>query len=161
VGAYLWKPLPSMRTTIHVFGRSRSGCSKAFTYSYLRNLISTPVRVRLWSTYFEFAIFQCCGGGGSYENPGCVARFVVVRLPRSEARVIPEFIGHTHVSNLLFKPLEVSSNTRVLIATPSLLFIYSSQESDDHQDLGRIISRDPLSFSIVWNLAREAKLYSF
>jgi hypothetical protein len=25
-----------MRTTIHVFGSKRSGCSKAFTYSYLR-----------------------------------------------------------------------------------------------------------------------------
>jgi hypothetical protein len=24
-----------MRTTIHVFGSKRSGCSKAFTYSYL------------------------------------------------------------------------------------------------------------------------------
>lgn len=33
---YLWKPLPSMRTTIQVFGSRRSGCSNAFTYSYLQ-----------------------------------------------------------------------------------------------------------------------------
>ena len=31
----LWKPRPSMRTTIQVFGSRGSGCSKAFTYSYL------------------------------------------------------------------------------------------------------------------------------
>jgi hypothetical protein len=33
---HLWKPRPSIRTTIHVFGSRRSLCSKVFTYSYLR-----------------------------------------------------------------------------------------------------------------------------
>lgn len=33
--AYLWKPLPSIRTTIHVLGSRMSGCSKSLTYSNL------------------------------------------------------------------------------------------------------------------------------
>jgi hypothetical protein len=141
----LWKALPSMRTTIHVFGRSRSGCSKAFTYSYLRNLISTPVRVRLCSTYFEFAILQ------SFGDSWMCRRVCRWRLPRSEAKAILEYIGDTHVSTLLFKHLEVNSNTRVYLAVSSLLFIYSNQkviiriwESLYH------VTRS--SFSIVWNM---------
>jgi hypothetical protein len=31
----LWKPRPSIRTTIHVFGKRISSRSKFFTYSYL------------------------------------------------------------------------------------------------------------------------------
>ena len=35
---HLWNPRPSIRTTIHVLGSSKSGCSKALTYSYLPNV---------------------------------------------------------------------------------------------------------------------------
>lgn len=34
--AYFVNPRPSILTTIHVFGRSTSGCSNCFTYSHLR-----------------------------------------------------------------------------------------------------------------------------
>ena len=40
---YLWKPRPSMRMTIQVFGIRRSGCSKSFTYSYLQELAHTDL----------------------------------------------------------------------------------------------------------------------
>lgn len=32
---HLWNPRPSIRTTIHVWGRRLSGCSNSLTYSYL------------------------------------------------------------------------------------------------------------------------------
>jgi hypothetical protein len=80
-------------------------------------------------------------------------------LPRSEAKAISEYIRDTHVSTLLFKNIEVNSNTKVVLAVCFLFFLYSSQERENHQDWWICESRDPLSFSIIWNIAREAKLY--
>jgi hypothetical protein len=51
----LWKPRPSIRTTIHVFGRRMSGCSKALTYSYLRAMLSHGL-VKDLGQYLEFAM---------------------------------------------------------------------------------------------------------
>ncbi len=72
-----------------------------------------------------------------------------LEVAAKRGKAILGYIGDTHVSTVLFKSLQVNSNTRVCLAVSSLLFIQSNQKSD-HQDLEIFISRDPLSFSIVW-----------
>ena len=52
----LWKPRPSIRTTIHVFGKRISSRSKFFTYSYLPGLAHIPALSKLRKTYFELAM---------------------------------------------------------------------------------------------------------
>ncbi len=65
---YEWKPLPSIRTTIHVFGSKISDCSNNLTYSYLcsRQFLCQNSREDC-DTDFEFAIInmlrQCSGMG--------------------------------------------------------------------------------------------------
>lgn len=72
-----------MRTTIHVFGMSRPGCSKAFTYSYLKavNEVLVPVlgrRVLTWSWPFW---------GLGVELVGCSGKAVSWRCMELEARI--------------------------------------------------------------------------
>jgi len=52
----LWKPRPSIRTTIHVFGKRISSRSKFFTYSYLPVLAHEGGLSKLRKTYLELAM---------------------------------------------------------------------------------------------------------
>jgi hypothetical protein len=54
---YLWKPRPSIRTTIQALGRRTSVCSNSRTYSYLRSILNLCGFKSLGrAAYFEFAI---------------------------------------------------------------------------------------------------------
>lgn len=52
----LWKPRPSIRTTIHVFGKRISSRSKFFTYSYLPVLAHRGGCPNCGKTYLELAM---------------------------------------------------------------------------------------------------------
>ena len=59
---HLVKPRPSILTTIHVFGRRLSGCSKCLTYSNLELHISHKLsRETRGVLYLELAILSCLG----------------------------------------------------------------------------------------------------
>lgn len=54
IHTYLWKPLPSIRTTIQVLGKRISSLSNSLTYSYLLSQYRKIPNTNL--TYFELAI---------------------------------------------------------------------------------------------------------
>ena len=73
-GTYLWKPLPSILTTIHVLGRSVSSRSKERTYSYLPHIVRElldhwSVGDRTWSSpsFPEVLVV-----GNEVENEGII-----------------------------------------------------------------------------------------
>lgn len=59
--AYFVKPRPSILTTIHVFGRSVSGCSNCFTYSHLRAGESERLFSHRWDEMKRTLNLPCCG----------------------------------------------------------------------------------------------------